>query len=61
MTIKQTFSSTKAGSLHAALRVPAGQLIPVSKLKQAAKWKRTKRDRLLAAKAALVLRIRYGL
>jgi hypothetical protein len=59
MTIKQTFSATKVGSLHAFCGVPSSQTIPVGKLKWAARQGRTRRERLLAAKAALVLRIRY--
>ena len=58
MSFAQVFGATKPGSLHAALGVPKGQTIPVRKLQQAAKWNGSKRRKLLAAKAALVLRFR---
>jgi hypothetical protein len=53
---RKIFHATPTGSLHKALGVPAGKKIPVRLLLKAMKWKRTKKDRLLAAKAALVYR-----
>ena len=50
------FNSSKPGSLHRALGVPADERIPVGKLRIAVKWTGARKP--LAAKAALVLRFR---
>lgn len=56
MSISQTFRATKPGSLHRFCGVPSGTKIPLGKLRWAMKQRRTRRERQLAAKAALVLR-----
>jgi hypothetical protein len=54
--IGKVFDATPAGSLHHALGVPAGTRIPLAKLREALRFTGARRP--LAAKAALVLRLR---
>jgi hypothetical protein len=54
--IARAFAVTRPGSLHRALGVPAGERIPVAKLREAARW--TGRRSKLAKKAAMVLNFR---
>ena len=56
--IRRAFDAAPSGSLHRALGVPAGEKIPIGKLRLAARW--TGRRRVLGKRAAMLLNFHRG-
>lgn len=56
MNISKVFRQTRPGSLHRFCQVPSGKKIPIGKLRWASRQTNSEHARLMAAKAALVLR-----